>query len=406
MVVYIGIDWSQSKHDFTFLSERGAMLAQFTIPHTHEGFLKLEETRRRLGVATSECAVGLETAHNLLIDFLWARGYSRVYVVPPKVVNSNRSRYRQSGAHTDQSDSFVLADLLRTDCGVRQPWHPDSLLTRQMRAKVNLISFLTQQILRLHNRLSAVLMRYYPAALQVFSCLSQIGTDFVQAYPTPQAAAALTFEQFVAFAGQHKYHHSQRLRVYFANLQASYPEAMPETVQVYQDEAPLLAARLSELMQAKACALSELQVLFKQHPDYAVFSSLPGAGDLLAPALLAMFGDDRQRFPTAVSIQALAGTCPVTQASGRSRFIHFRWSCNRDFRLIAQQWAKASLGKSIWANAYWRQVRPRCKSDSHAYRCLANRWLAILWKLWQLRQPYDETYHCKQRALRSIALDI
>jgi transposase len=406
MVVYIGIDWSQSKHDFTFLSERGAMLAQFTIPHTHEGFLKLEETRRRLGVATSECAVGLETAHNLLIGFLWARGYSRVYVVPPKVVNSNRSRYRQSGAHTDQSDSFVLADLLRTDCGVRQPWHPDSLLTRQMRAKVNLISFLTQQILRLHNRLSAVLMRYYPAALQVFSCLSQIGTDFVQAYPTPQAAAALTFEQFVAFAGQHKYHHSQRLRVYFANLQASYPEAMPETVQVYQDEAPLLAARLSELMQAKACALSELQVLFKQHPDYAVFSSLPGAGDLLAPALLAMFGDDRQRFPTAVSIQALAGTCPVTQASGRSRFIHFRWSCNRDFRLIAQQWAKASLGKSIWANAYWRQVRPRCKSDSHAYRCLANRWLAILWKLWQLRQPYDETYHCKQRALRSIALDI
>lgn len=164
------------------------MLAQFTIPHTHEGFLRLEETRRRLGLTTSGCAVALETAHNLLIDFLWARGYSQVYVVPPKMVKSNRSRYRQSGAHTDQSDSFVLADLLRTDCGVLQPWHPDSLLTRQMRAKVNLISFLTRQILRLHNRLTAVLLRYYPAALQIFSCLSQIGTDFIQAYPTPQAA--------------------------------------------------------------------------------------------------------------------------------------------------------------------------------------------------------------------------
>lgn len=405
MVVYIGIDWSQNKHDFTFLNERGAVLAQFMIPHTQEGFLKLEETRKRLGLATSACAVALETAHNLLIDFLWARGYSRVYVVPPKAVKSNRSRYRQSGAHTDQSDSFVLADLLRTDCGVLQPWHPDSLLTRQMRAKVNLISFLTRQILRLHNRLTAVLLRYYPAALHIFSCLSQIGTDFIQAYPTPQAAAALTFEQFVAFARQHKYQHPQKLRAYFAGLQAGYPEAMPETVQVYQDEAPLLAARLSELVKAKAHALSELQILFKQHPDHVVFSSLPGAADLLAPALLAMFGDDRQRFPTPVSVQALAGTCPVTKSSGQSKYIHFRWSCNRDFRLIAQQWAKASLDKSIWANAYWRQVRPRCKSDSHAYRCLANRWLAILWKLWQVRQPYDETYHCKQRALRSIPLN-
>ena len=32
-------------------------------------------------------------------------------------------------------------------------------------------------------------------------------------------------------------------------------------------------------------------------------------------------------------------------------------------------------------------------SKSRACRCLANRWLAILWHLWQTKQMYDEAYH-------------
>ena len=401
MPVYTGIDWSQNKHDITFLNEAAVMMAQLVIPHTQEGFLQLDETCQRMGIAPSECVVGLETAHNLLIDFLWARGYTQVYVVPPQVVKSSRNRYRQSGAHTDASDSFVLADVLRTDRGRLQPWHPDLVLTRQIRAKVSLISFLTRDMVRLHNRLTAVLLRYYPAALHLFSRFTQIGAEFIQAYPTPQAAAALTFEDLLAFARQHQYKRPQKLQTYFARLHADYPQAMPDTVLVYQDEAPLLAATLCKLVKAKAQALSELQSLFEQHPDSPIFRSLPGAADFLAPALLAKFGDDRQRFPTAASLQALAGTCPVTESSGQSKWIHFRRSCDHEFRHITQQWAKASLKTSVWANAYWHQVRPHCRSESHAYRCLANRWLAILWKLWQLRQPYDEAYHCQQRLLRS-----
>jgi hypothetical protein len=30
------------------------------------------------------------------------------------------------------------------------------------------------------------------------------------------------------------------------------------------------------------------------------------------------------------------------------------------------------------------------------YRCLANRWLGIIWKLWPSRERYDETYHWQQ----------
>jgi hypothetical protein len=100
---------------------------------------------------------------------------------------------------------------------------------------------------------------------------------------------------------------------------------------------------------------------------------------------------------------ALAGTCPVTKSSGRHHSVHFRAACDHDFRWMTQQWAVASVisVKSPWAVAYWHAVRERGHSDSHAYRCVANRWLAVAWKVWQSRQLYDEAVHFKHNLERS-----
>jgi transposase len=402
MRVYIGIDWSESKHDVAFMNQRGAVIAEQTIEHTPEGFIALDVARAKLGSTPAECVIGLETAHNLIIDFLWAQQYEEVYVVPPSVIKSNRGRFGSSGARTDLSDARLIADVLRTDRGRLQPWHPDSLLTRQIRAKVSLIGFLTRDIVRTSNRLRAVLLRYYPAAMCVSSNLrTQLALQFIRAYPTPQAAAALTFDQFQAFVREVGYKRPGHLRGYFAQLQGPHPQAMPETVVVYQDEAVQLASRLLDLVRDKSRAMRTLRELFEQHADAFIFRSLPGAADLLAPALLAKFGDHRERFPSPASVQALAGTCPVTGQSGKRKVVYFRKACDHTFRDIAQKWAKASLRTSVWATSYWNRTRPRCSSDSHAYRCLANRWLAIAWTLWQRREPYDEAYHLQQRAKHS-----
>ena len=113
MELYIGIDWSEHKHDICILNPAGSVLAHLTIEHRPEGFDKLETLRRQLGCALTDCLVGLETAHTLLIDFLWGHGYTQVYVIPPNVIKSSRTRYRQTGARTDQSDAYVIADVLR-----------------------------------------------------------------------------------------------------------------------------------------------------------------------------------------------------------------------------------------------------------------------------------------------------
>lgn len=403
MTVYIGIDWSEKKHDVVFLNEAGAILGQLTMAHTPEGLQNLEKTRQYLGLDREECLVALETAHNLVIDFLWAQGYPCIYVIPPSVIKSCRGRYGSSGARSDAQDGRLIADVLRTDQARLQPWHPDGLLTRQLRAKVSLLRYLTHNSVRYSNRLRAVLLRYYPVALDIFRNLkSQITLQFILAYPTSQAAAQLSFKEFERFAWQHGYYrHAKRIPGCFARLKQPYPEACPETVLVYQAEAQLLAQFFLHLIQAKKQTLAEVQTLFEQHPDQQIFASLPGTGQMLAPALLAKFGDDRARFPTAASVQALAGTCPVTEESGKRKVIKFRRACDREFRWVVQQWALCSLKESVWANAYWLQIRPHCSSDTHAYRCLGNRWLAIAWKLWQTGQTYDEAYHLQQRALRS-----
>ena len=256
--------------------------------------------------------------------------------------------------------------------------------------------------MRLTNRQRAVLQRYYPVAANLFSNLNtQIAQHFIQSYPTPRSAAGLDRLAFQAFTQKHRYNHADKLPGILAELQQPYPEADEIIVEACYQEAQSLATLLLTLITTKNAMLKETQHLFTQHPDHYIYASLPGTGAYLQPALLSKFGDDRRRFPSASRVQARAGTSPVLISSGKRNRVQFRHSCDHEFRCISQQWAKASLRSSVWANAYYARIRPHCASESHAYRCLANRWLAILWRLWQDRKPYDEIYHMQQRMLRS-----
>jgi transposase len=396
MNILIGIDWSQEHHNVCIMNEAGAPIVRFEVSHSPEGFAKLEENINKLKTPPANCLVALETAHNLLIDFLWSRHYS-VYVIAPTIVNRSRGRYTSSGAHDDNRDAFVLADLLRTDRHRFAPWKPDGLLVTQMRAKLSLVDLLTKSITRYSNRLHAVLLRYYPQMLGVFSDLqTQIGLRFLIAHPSPHAAQALSYVQFAAFCRAQGYTHPELLPELYAHLRRPCPEPDPIIVLAYQDETIFLAQLLLNLVQQKGQEIREVKKLFEQHPDAPIFDSLPGAGELLAPKLLVMFGDHRERFPTPEAIRSLAGTCPVTDQSGKKRRVYFRKACNRDDRNTAQQFAKSSTSQADWAAAYFSEALARGMSKSHAYRCLANRWLGIIWKLWQIGQLYDEEYHLQQ----------
>ena len=229
----------------------------------------------------------------------------------------------------------------------------------------------------------------------------QITLFWIQCYPNPHEANQLTLEGFKAFTKKHHYP-AKWLAGAYPRLKAYYPDSSPETQAIFEAQAVLLAKTLLEVRQSENRQRKELHGLFRQHPNYPVFSSLPAGKEFLGVALCAKFGDDRQRFPRASDVQSLAGTCPVTKASGKSRRVQFRTGCDREWRNICQLWAKALLlsGASTLANTCFVQVLEANPSISHAYRCLANCWIAIAWKLWQSGESYDVTCHLQQIAAR------
>jgi transposase len=295
----------------------------------------------------------------------------------------------------------LLASILLTDRDSHRLWRPNEPLTQEMLAQVRLIETLRRSIQRQRSQLRAVLLRTFPQALDLFGKLTaQITLRFLFDFPTAQQAQALSLQAFTNWCKDQRYSRPDLISRRFVHLQEPALQANPTITQAYRVQVRILASVLLPQVRHRQQTLACLGRLFSRHPDAFIFDSLPGTGELLAPALLTKFGDHRERFRTSAEVQALAGTCPVTEWSGKRRRVKFRRGCDKEFRRIAQQFALSSVAQSGWAAAYWAEARSRCDSDSHAYRCLANRWLTIIWKMWQDRKPYDEAFHIQQRASR------
>lgn len=133
-----------------------------------------------------------------------------------------------------------------------------------------------------------------------------------------------------------------------------------------------------------------MEKLFGQHPDHDLFDGLPGAGEALAPRLATAFGSDRNRYRSADEVQKFSGVAPVTEQSGKTKWVHWRMACPKFVRQSFHEFAAASCQKSLWARAYYQQQR-KAGADHHAaVRSLAYKWIRILYRCWKDRTPYDE----------------
>jgi transposase len=138
-------------------------------------------------------------------------------------------------------------------------------------------------------------------------------------------------------------------------------------------------------------------MLFNDHPDHDLFGSLPGAGKKIAPRLLAEIGSNRSTFTAPEGLQCFAGTAPVTQQSGKRRIVVIRRACNKILRATVHLWADLSRPNCAWAQAYYARKKEQGMGHAAALRCLAQRWLKILWRMWQDRTPYDEATHTRNQ---------
>ncbi|MCP4555945.1 MAG: IS110 family transposase, partial [Herbaspirillum sp.] len=168
-----------------------------------------------------------------------------------------------------------------------------------------------------------------------------------------------------------------------------------EMAAIYAIRAQALARQLHGLQTGIDQYRRRIRELFRLQPMAALFASLPGAGDKLAPRLLAMFGTCKDRYAGAKNVAELAGVAPVTNQSGNTCHVKFRHSCKKLYRTTMHQFAWTSMRFCPWARAYYDRCRDRGQSHPLALRNLAAKWLKIIYRMWQEDAPYDDARYLK-----------
>ncbi len=388
---YAGVDWADTHHDVVVIDGDGHQVGNRRVDHTKAGLETLVRFLEGIsGPAQKEqLACIIETKHGLLIATLLEGGFP-VYPVNPKTIDRRRA---PSGAKTDLIDAYLLAKTGRSDLADLHRLQPDSPLIEELKTLTRDQEQLIQMQTRLVNQLTACLKAYYPVALSLFSKLQQRSTlRFLQAYPTPQAASVASVEQLTSVLKQAGHRQADKIaRLAFEKLHQPHLTADPITTRTKSRLMLALVSQVLPLIEQIAAYDEAIEALFLTHADSPVFASLPGAGQRLAPRLLAEWGDDRARYASARKVQALAGTAPVPKESGNYRHAKRRTACLKPLRNALYQFAWQSTRTEPWAKDYYQRKRAQGKSHSVAVRALSNTWVRILFRMWQTHTSYQRT---------------
>src|SRR5437763_9918142 len=198
---FAGVDWASGEHAVCVVDERGRILEGKRYRHSEPGIRALCARLVRLGVAL----VALERPDGLLIERLLDAGLA-VVAVHTNQVKAMRPRFSVAGGKSDSFDSFVLAELARTDIHRFRVLVPDSDPTKALRAMTRARDGLVRTRIGLANQLRDQLACFWPGASKVFwSVDSQIALAFLKRYPTPLDARGLGEQRLQAFLTRHSY---------------------------------------------------------------------------------------------------------------------------------------------------------------------------------------------------------
>ena len=136
--------------------------------------------------------------------------------------------------------------------------------------------------------------------------------------------------------------------------------------------------------------------LVRQHADYHIVASLPGASDKTQCRIIAALGDDRTRYGSAEALQATSRIVPLTIQSGKQKVVCSRWACTKFLKQTFHEFAGLSLHHSKWARAYYDQQLASGKSPQVARRAFASKWLRIIFRCRKDRVPYNEDHYLQR----------
>jgi transposase len=399
---FAGVDWASEEHAVCVVDERGRILEGRRYGHNEPGIRALCARLVRLRVAL----VALERPDGLLIERLLDAGLA-VVAVHPNQVNAMRPRFSVAGGKSDSFDSFVLAELARTDSHRFRVLVPDSDRTKALRAMTRARDGLVRTRVGLANQLRDQLACFWPGASKVFwSVDSQIALAFLRKYPTPVDARGLGEQRLQAFLKRHGYTGRKPARELLTRLRGGAEGRAGELeMHAHREVVLSIVSSLEPIVQRISELTIEIRHALDEHPDGPTFRSLFIAPDswLCAATMIAEIGDCRERYPTYRALAADAGQAPVAVESGKSKHAQFRWACDHRLRQAVCTLADSSRRHNPWAADIYDRARARGASHTHATRILGRAWCQVIWRLWHDHDTYDPQQHTALQRLIAAA---
>src|ERR1700757_4767438 len=306
----------------------GKILSQFMIEHSADGIAMLVRRLAKLA-DPADVPVAMERPNGRLVDLLLEAGHP-VVPVKPNAIKTWREGEVLSGAKSDAGDAAVIAEYLRPRQRRLRTATPYSSETKALRTVVRTRDDLVEMRLAATNQLAALLDAHWPGAKAIFADIeSPISLAFLTRYPTAAAARHLGEKRLAAFLVKHGYSGRRPAAELLSRLRQAPTGTLDDTLtEAIRDAVLALVAVLTSLGGAVKDLDRSVAAHLGEHPDGAIFTSLPRSGRINASQMLAGWGDCRQAYEGPDSVAALAGCTPVTKESGKHHAVHFRWASN------------------------------------------------------------------------------
>lgn len=390
--MFIGWDWATETHDVSVMDSSGARVDRWELAHTEQG---IEATLKRLARhgSPADLPVAIETTRGLVVDRLLAAGHP-VVPVHPNAFHAMRPRWGASKAKTDAGDSHKLADYLRTDGHQLRRLTPTDPKTLELQALTRQRADHIEAKVAAVNQLDAQLDQLWPGGKAVFADRdSDIALEFLDRYPTPQAAAKLTPARLEAWCKRRGYSGKRTGKQLIERLRAA-PTAATRLGEATVATLIRVQIQLVRAMRATIRELDrEITAAVATHPYAPLLASMPRIGKVNLGQIIGEIGPILERAESCEQFIAETGVVPVTRASGKSHAVTFRFATNRRARIAITTFADNSRHGSTWAAKIYTDARARKKRHPHATRILARAWLRVIWACWRDGACYDPDIH-------------
>jgi transposase len=400
---WVGFDWGDQEHVWalqwadTGERERGRLEQTPEALDVWIGQLMSRLNGRRIGVA-------IEQKHGAVVWMLLKYECVEIYPVHPQAAGQFRQALYPSGSKSDPADGELLLELLVHHRDHLRPLQQDDEPTRRLLMLVEQRRHWVEEKKRHGNRLSARLKVYFPQVLNWFDDIGAAPVlDLLARWPRLDQLQKAQRKTLATFLRQHR-RTPEEAAAWAKQVSAAVPAVQDSVLlDCYVLEVTALVALLKQMQTSIKKFDAAIAETSRQHPCWAIAQSLPGAGPVMAPRLLAAMGNGK-RYQDAHEMQCATGIAPVTVASGRARIIQFRRACPKFLRQTFHEWAQHSMKTCRWARVYYDQLRTVGKRHHAALRALAFKWQRILFRCWKDGVAYNESKYIASLKKRNSPL--